>query len=763
MKMRPSGAHSVPGVNTISGISDAYKAFSAGLVGRDSGDRKLIMPCILRAKELDALLDIDVRVSEECWSRPNLHMSTMIASHPLLQYAAHYVFPHAAQAEQHGVSQDGFRAYFCGNIEACFERWRYLQDMMCDDNYGPYQGVGARPIHIFAAHGLLSKEIAEKEANIDIAGGIHDSALATACLQGHEDTMELLLSLGADPTRTRPSPAYPRGMHAFVGATDNQHLPILRRLLNDWRSSLTLSDRLSFVEFLKEDSSPHLKAILDLLFPEATFPNSAIHDVCSIAKECTPRILSFLLDKSQESILHEEKLWFNIVSNQRDARMSKLRNLLDRGGKIKITGTLLRYCRWDRDNDWILLLLSENCEVEMTEDLMDAICLLEDLSQTLSAFESAGHRFNAFTRRHLLRVLECGSAESAAFFLQRNNYNVSTDEILISALGNTYNGLGVSRLLLGYLNPESITEQAFIAALENERDGGDLVRLLYSRRSALMLSEAALAVAVRVHHSDVIKFILENSERVKISEEILTGVIRRRYLPDVDKTKIVDILLLHDPDIQVRESTVIDAIRSLSDPTRILETFRKHNKPLFCTEDVVIATFNSLNSFELPVLVLQQDRSMKISSTMIMAAMRARNAALLISVMLHHDHTVVIRDEHLIAAAASNSDNPSLIFELLQTRGKLDIADPASKSLSAGTAKRRKISHIPPLRISTGVLNAALSNPEEQARGLLLRLFLKWGIITETDYTNGMSKPSNSSYRPSTVTLPSISELFPDL
>ena len=46
MKMTPSGARSVPGVNTISGISDAFKALSAGLVGRDSGDRKLIMPCI---------------------------------------------------------------------------------------------------------------------------------------------------------------------------------------------------------------------------------------------------------------------------------------------------------------------------------------------------------------------------------------------------------------------------------------------------------------------------------------------------------------------------------------------------------------------------------------------------------------------------------------------------------------------------------------------------------------------------------------------
>ena len=76
----------------------------------------------LRAKELDTFLDIDA------WGKPS--MSTLTANHPLLQYAAHYLFTHAAQAEQNGISQDGFRAYLCGNIEACFERWRSLFDVL---------------------------------------------------------------------------------------------------------------------------------------------------------------------------------------------------------------------------------------------------------------------------------------------------------------------------------------------------------------------------------------------------------------------------------------------------------------------------------------------------------------------------------------------------------------------------------------------------------------------------------------------------------
>ena len=740
------------------------------------GHEFMKMTCLnyLRAKELDTMLDIDARVSEESWGKSN--MSTLTADHPLLQYAAHCVFPHAAQAEEHGISQDGFRAYMCGNIEARFERWRNLFDMTCGEMYAvSHHGVGARPIHIFAEHGLLSREIAEIEANIDIAGGTHVSALATACLQGHEDTVELLLSLGADPTRIGSSLHFPHYMHAFVGAIDNRHLPILRRLLNDRGSSFTLSDRLSFLNIPVKDSSPHLEAILVLLFPEATFPESAIQDVCSIAARITPRILAFLLDKSQESILHQEKLWYNIVGGPVDAwtsKVRKLRDLLDRGVTIKITGTLIRHCEPGRTKDVIIFLLSENCEVDLTDDLMNAISTAEDSSHILSAFEFVGYLFDAFTRKQLLQVLKHGSAESAAFFLQRNKYDLSTDKMLISALGNIYHGLEVSRLLLGYLNPDSISEQAFIAALENPlngvmpcaqngaRNGADLVGLLYSRRNGLIFSEVALAVAVERKSPDVVSFVLEHSECVRISEEILTRTILNPW-PD-NAPEIVDVLLLHDPDIEVQESIVIEVIHNSKSPGLVLTMFRKHNKSLFCTEDVIIAAVHSCSESNVLEIILQQDRSIKISSTIIMAAMRAQIAAAQISVMLHHDHTIVIKDEHLIAAAL-NSYHPSLIFELLQTRGKLHTANSANESLSTGTAKRRKVTHKPPLRISIGVLNAVLSNPEERARGPLLRLFLKWGIITEMDYTNGMSKPSNSSYRPATVTLPSIPELFPDL
>ena len=722
----------------------------------------------LRAKELDTLFDIDARVREERLGG-RTDVSTLTANHPLLQYAAHYVFPHAAQAEQHGISQDGFRAYLCGNTEACFERWKFLHDMIYDfffNAYGSYQGDGARPIHVFAEHGILSKEIAEKEANIDIEGGVYNSALATACKQGHEDTVELLLSLGADPIGRRflRGVNHKDGMPAFASAISYQHLPILRRLMNHPRSSLTLSDRLSLVHFIGTDSRPHSKAMLDLLIPEATFPDSVDEIVCSLVPWCTPETLSFLLDKSRESILHEEKFWCDIVSSEGDT-MSKLRILLDRGGTIKITGTLLCHCR-SKPAKIITLLLSEGFEVEttddlMTDDLMNAICSLEESSHTVRAFESAGSQFKVFTGEQLLQVLRYGSAESAAFFLQRNDYNVSTDEILISALGNYDHGLEVSRLVLGNLDPDSISEQTIIAALENHKVGGDLVRLLHSRRSDLIFSEAVLTVAVKREFSpDVVEFILANYESITISEMVFTAAICTRNREDRSGTTI-ELLLLHDPDIEVRESTVIKAIRSDYRPRSILTTFCKHNKSLFCTEDVITAAVTS-SKHETLEIILQQDRSTKISSTMIMMAMKATEGAAKISVMLHHDHTLVIEEEHLIAAAL-NSDQPSLIFEILQARGKLDIANPASESLSIGTAKRRKVSHELPSRISNGIIDAALSNPDEEARRPLLRLFLEWGIITENDYRTGISYPINRSHPTSTVTSPSVSETSSDL
>ena len=95
----------------------------------------------------------------------------------------------------------------------------------------------------------------------------------------------------------------------------------------------------------------------------------------------------------------------------------------------------------------------------------------------------------------------------------------------------------------------------------------------------------------------------------------------------------------------------------------------------------------------------------------------------------------MIEEEHLIAAA-SNPHDPSLIFGVLHTKGKLDNGSTGSEILNVGHAKRRRVPRISSPRLSTDVINAAFSNEFEAARLKLLELFVEWGMITAADYDN---------------------------
>ena len=691
----------------------------------------------LRIKDLEAVLEVDFRVNAQFDLRSQF--SNLVPNHPLLEYVVRYIFEHAAKAKAHGVPQDGFIAYMYNNTQRCFERWRFIAGLRYKDDYNRTSpGPETRPITNLAKYGLITREIAEKERNIDKGGHFRFSALDAACSGGHQKAVQILLEFGADPrldgTRLDEY-LYPqiwgtKTLAPFYRAVRKQHLPVLRQLLDDHRSCLTLQERLNLIGSGYE--KPLSEAILDVLFPEATFPDSAIHDVCHTARRSGLEKFSFLLDKCPDSIVHEEILWHDAISGSSPWCMSIVRALLDRGGTVKITGTLLARLivhgnRGSDEASEVLSLLLEHCDVEMTEDLIDSMCRFEDSSKTIRTFEAAGHRFDPFTPQRLLSALQSGNAESAAFFIQNSNGNTSVDEMLESALSNIPNAEEVTRLLLGYLNPDQIDERAIIAAVSNGACGGRLIRLLHSRWSSLTFSEAALTVAVRSLCSNDIKFILERCEVVRVTEEILTRAASR-----VDS---INFLLLHDPDISVQVSTVIAAIQNMHRAVEILELFCRHRKALPCTESVIAAAVKSVQGPKALKIVLEQNRGALISSSMIMMAMQAERGAALIPVMLDHDHTIVMNEERLIAAA-SNSYDPSTIFEFLQTKGKLGNTDLASDVLNTDTAKRRRISHKSSPRISRNVINAAFSNPSGVAKHRLLTLFSRWGIITETDYNN---------------------------
>lgn len=718
----------------------------------------------LIVKDLEIMSELEFKVGEQFWDQQR-HMPNLVVDHPLLDYVVLYIFPHAAQAEQLGIAQDSFRTHMCGNIQGCFDRWRYFHDMLKSRGGRYPQGPGARPIHVLAQYGLLTKEIAEKERNINIESGAFGSALVAACWGGHQDAVEILLQFGADP---RFDASHCSGSHnwiwhawktpmaPFTCAVYNQDLPVLRQLLNHQRSFPTLQERLHLSNRAIRGKT-HQEALLALLFPEATFPDSAIDYLCEALGNCTLEVFSFLLNRSNDSIVHEKMLWHSVFSSSYNEFMSKTIALLDRGGRVEITAALL-----DCSNEYqsvggvLSLLLEQDCEVEMTEDLVDSISQFENSSQIVRTFEAKGYQFDPFTPKQLLCALRSGSAETAAFFLQRQDGKTSADEMLQSALSNESNGEEVARLLLGYLNPDHIDEQAIIAALANSWCGDDLFKLLHSRWSSLTFSEAALASAVSTQDLDVIKTVLDNCECVRITERILTeATVRDRDFPN-SAADVVELLLLRDPDVNVSESSVIGAIRNSIQAFEILDVLRRHRKSLLCTEDIVAAAAESDRGPDALDIILHQDRSAKISSSMIMTAMRAKRAAALISVMLQHDNTIVVNEEHLVAAA-SNPCGPITIFAFLQMKGKLDKASPASEGINTGPAKRRRISQNSSPRISTEVINAAFSNPKEGAQLQLLELFIEWGIITEADCNHRLY---NARAR---FTIPSISQLFPGI
>ena len=82
---------------------------------------------------------------------------------------------------------------------------------------------------------------------------------------------------------------------------------MLRLLLKDRRSSFSLNKRLRLVKNIK-DEQPQLEALLAQLFPEGTFLDSAIDELCKAASYYTFRVFSFLLGKALRTIIHEERL-----------------------------------------------------------------------------------------------------------------------------------------------------------------------------------------------------------------------------------------------------------------------------------------------------------------------------------------------------------------------------------------------------------------------------------------------------------------------
>ena len=720
----------------------------------------------LSIKEFEAISIVESRVNFQFRYRsegPQLE-----ATHPFLEYMVQCLFLHAAQAEQHGIAQDSFRAYICSDRE-CFERWRCLHDAVVHIDQEDTQGPKARPLHVLAQYGLVKGDVAKREKNIDIAGGIYGSALVAACWGGHHDSVKILLDFGADPkfdnryqVRLSETWVYEwnKSMAPLSCAVSRQDLPVLRLLLNNQRSTFTLRERLELSMLIneKQSYSDHLEAVLALLFPEIAFPDSAMDDLWELgllgshnrasflAQYLTPRVFSCLLDKFDGSIVHEERLWRIAFSGTIPNIMNKTSALLDRGGRVRITGAIVkclhngRQLYEDTEIGEVFSLLLDHCDVEVSEDLLISLCTFQDSAQVVRTFKArgiVGDRFDSFTSQQLLLALEFGSAETAAFFLQHQAGNTATDEMFQSAMRNFRYAEQVTLLLLGHLNVDFINEQATITASENDYQGGNLIKMLHNRQGSPGFSEAALEVAVREQDANVVKLVLEGLKGVKITEHILTAATENHRIvkPGTGADEIIELLLHHNPNVRIQESTVGAAIRNEIKGFGMLQALYKHEKLPRCTEFMVSCAATAEHGPDALDLILEHEHNAKFSRSMIMMVMRANRAAALISVMFRQDHTIVIDEEHLMAAA-SNDYDPRTIFAFLQTKGKLGNTNAASDIINSGPAKRRRVSPRSLPRVTRKVIDAAFSNPDEGAKLPLLELFLEWDLITQAEFDN---------------------------
>ena len=466
-----------------------------------------------------------------------------------------------------------------------FERWRCLHDAIIDSPYDsphevtPFevtQGPEARPIHIFAQYGLLTREIAEKERNIDIEGGTYGSALIAACWCGHPDAVGILLDLGADPKF-----GFGYALAPLCGALYRQDLPMLRQLLDHQQFTITWRERLNLLEFtyFREDhfQSDTFGAILALLFPEPNPPDSAIDTLYEVASCCTPRKFSFFLDKFDTSVVHEELLWRAVLSSSGAGTMSKVKVLLDRGGRIRITEAVVECLRENsslHDAGPVLSLLLEYCDSEITENLIDSISCFSHSSQIVRTFKAKGYRFGPCTSKQLMHALQFGSAETATYFLGCHDGNTSAEEMLNSATENYLHGAKIVKLLFRYDSDTCIQEPTIIGAINNEFEGVEILRACCKHGKPLWCTKKIFEAAA---HSRIgphaLKIILQQDRNANFSSSMIMFAMGA-----VKGAALISLMLDHDHMISINEEHLAAAASNLYRPRKIFTLLQTRGK-----------------------------------------------------------------------------------------------------------------------------------------------------------------------------------------
>lgn len=708
---------------------------------------------------------------------------TLEKDHPLLMYAVDYLFVYAALAEENGISQDILRSQMMDNVQDFFERWKYLNDLICTMRYSKprvrfrlralflnmdygVQGPEARPLHIFAQYGLLVPGMHRLKEDPNICGGLYGYPLVAAAAEGHQDAVRYLLDLDADLQVKNKF-----GYTAYGFAAAEGHVEILEMLLEHPQSVITLEQRIDIARIIN-DRYDQWKKIIALLIPEVSIPVSAIDPICKLFRQHKMKLVpeSFLLvflDKCEAALLQHKRLWNACVACPA-AGSGIIQSLLDTLESVEICEELLDALHSRTlitsnhdETDKVAMILFDRCGVKMSADFVNKVILLRNSSQLLNQLTTRGIKIPPLSCTQIMSALSNGSPESVGFFVQHAPDDARSDEMLLAVVQNRWSADQAVRTLLGIRKVDRVCDDMMTSCLQKHHCSLSVLKTFEDRWGTMIFSRNNLASMLSSTHRfnvDKVKFILERSEHFSLTESILCGAfVQDRTAP------IVDLLLEFDPDFRLQDSFIAKTAVALTGYSAI-KVYARHGKPLALTEEVVRAVANSKYGVEALNFIFRHDNDAKISDSMIREAIRSPHDSHLITWMLESDPSIRMQEDFLIEAA-SNTAKGALMFEALRYKGRISLSSPYLGVSDPPPAKRQRVSSnlSRPLRdkgtksapITTRVIEAAAANEDTEQRRKLLSLFQKWDVLTDEDvelfyFSDEDDAASLSDHHPST-------------
>ena len=736
-----------------------------------SGHEFMKIACLnyLNITDLRNIQIIDFRFYSR--DRIPINFQTLAEDHPLLEYAVEHLFSHAALAERHGAQQDRLRSHMSDNTEASFERWRYLSDLVSTLKREGIQGPETRPLHIFAQYGLLAPGLTKLEEDQNTQGGRFRYPLLAAAHEGHKDVVRCLLNSGADPNIRDWI-----GKTACRVAASQGHVDILKLLLENSQSTSTLQRR---IEIAKIGLDPNLcQEILALLFPKTSISVSVIDQMCDLhAFDHNPPLLRWIIDNFKVDIFESERLWYKCVEEP-GIGIPSIQILLDGVESIEISEKLLdALCVRDLSvrsghesgTVEVAMFLFERGNLKVTEKFVDKISLLWKSSQILQELEASGFKIPPITCHQTLCALSNGSPESVSFYVQHCRDDAHSDELLQAAARNKRCRAQAVRILLSLRSIDTISHATvtyFLREISSNYDNLDVLMTFEDRWGTMVFSVDDVVRALANYRPNAVRFVLDRCERFSVTESHMIAALK-----NLEDARVVDVLLDYDPTFRVQDGLVAETL-AISNPATILSLYLHYGNTLLLTENVVRAAAQNWNfdsGVEALEIIFEHDSSAKVSNTIVLEALRSRNGAGMVTLMLEKDPSISMEEDFLIAAA-SNTEAGALIFEALHAKSRIDFGKSTIEDARTRRTKRRRIASNPsPLiredrhkstPVTKKVIEAAAANPNVMQRWKLQSLFQKWGVLTDEDhklFNSSVEQPS-ASLQPSQSSPPRFTE-----